>query len=159
MVSTRAGADFDFYRCERCRRLCTALEMAHALELAGGGVCCPCGGKKYTPVNLPAYGWLLPRVWRFLVVRVRELGVAGLRENRRVEQLRRWLDTETPERLVYYATREVLGNGTSTTGPRIAAPSEAVARLIVEHLASGIAGARLQFAGLEKAPPSARPAA
>jgi len=61
---------FDFMRCEKCGRLVTKLEIARALE-NGTGQPCPCGGMKLRPINLPWWGWLLPRVWVFAWQRVR----------------------------------------------------------------------------------------
>lgn len=64
---------FDFWKCEKCGRLCTALEMAKALGISPTASCCPCGSLKYSPMNLPTWGWCLPRVWRFAIQRLRGL--------------------------------------------------------------------------------------
>lgn len=61
----------DFWRCYDCGRLCTGLEMKIALAPGGNGAVCPCGSQRYRPANLPWYGWLLPRVWIFAVMRLR----------------------------------------------------------------------------------------
>jgi hypothetical protein len=151
MTTAAAAAGlFDFYLCRKCRRLCTALEMAPALGQNPTRTCCPCGGLSYIPTNLPLWGWLLPRVWTFAWHRWRELGVAGLLANRRVDRLRDLLQVDAPETLQFYATYEVSGpHGSMTPGPRIAAPSEAAAKLLVQVLFAGTPGATLVFGGAE----------
>lgn len=63
---------FDFYICTKCQRICTAVEMQKALGINPSvGSPCPCGGHKFSPTNLPWWGWFLPRVWTFAVDRVR----------------------------------------------------------------------------------------
>lgn len=59
----------DFWRCDKCLRLCTKPEMDQALGIGGTGRACPCGSMRYRPANLPWWGWLLPRVWRFAWLR------------------------------------------------------------------------------------------
>ena len=60
----------DFWRCFKCNRLCTGLEMSKALGVGGTGTACTCGAMKYSHVNLPWWGWLLPRVLKFAFLRV-----------------------------------------------------------------------------------------
>ena len=60
---------WDFMRCQSCHRLCTKLELERALGRNVTGLACPCGGIKYMPVNLPWWGWILPRVWVFALAR------------------------------------------------------------------------------------------
>jgi hypothetical protein len=67
-------AAVDFWHCEKCGRLCTKLEMDGALGLTPRASACPCGGLKFSPTNLPWWGWVLPRVWIFALHRAR--GVA-----------------------------------------------------------------------------------
>ena len=61
--------DFDFYRCYKCNRLITKLEEIVARTITGQ--ICPCGSRKYTPSNLPWWGWFLPKVWIFAYRRIR----------------------------------------------------------------------------------------
>lgn len=70
MIHTATAADplfghlkYDFYQCQRCYRICTSDELSRALGKHGTGSACPCGGMKYSPVNLPWYGLCWPRVW------------------------------------------------------------------------------------------------
>lgn len=63
--------EFDFMRCEKCGRIITKPEMQIAIGAEGTGKACPCGGMKYTPIDLPWWGWGLPRVWAFAWQRVR----------------------------------------------------------------------------------------
>ena len=66
---------YDFFLCQKCHRLCTAVEVAQTLGLNPPRRSpCACGGLKVSPTNLPWWGWLLPRVWTFAVARLR--GVA-----------------------------------------------------------------------------------
>ena len=65
---------FDFMRCEKCGRLVTKPEIVRALE-NGTGQPCPCGGMKLQPMNLPWWGWLLPRVWAFAWERIRSQNI------------------------------------------------------------------------------------
>jgi hypothetical protein len=58
-------------RCGKCGRLITKLEMQRALQPKGHGEACPCGSRKYLPVNLSWHHWLLPRVLRFAYLRLR----------------------------------------------------------------------------------------
>lgn len=68
-------ATFDFYSCYKCGRLITRLEEADAFNPKSPrlGKICPCGSLKYRPCNLPWWGWLLPRVWKFALQRIRRL--------------------------------------------------------------------------------------
>lgn len=61
---------FDFWKCQKCGRICTKLEMLAATGLEPDDTCCPCGSLKYSPMNLPWWGWVLPRVWRLAGYRV-----------------------------------------------------------------------------------------
>lgn len=63
--------DPDFWRCLKCGRMCTGLEMNRALGIEGTGTACTCGAIRYSPVNFRWYWWLLPRVWKFAYLRVR----------------------------------------------------------------------------------------
>lgn len=66
--------DYDFMRCEKCGRVVTKPEVLRAIgdgTAAGTGKPCPCGGMKLTPIDLPWWGWLLPRVWVFAWQRIR----------------------------------------------------------------------------------------
>ena len=63
----------DFWRCYNCGRLCTTPEMNKALGVGGSGQACPCGSMRYTPSNIPWWGWFLPRVWKFAFLRIRGL--------------------------------------------------------------------------------------
>lgn len=64
---------YDFYKCHHCGRLCTLLQMIKALGPNGSGKCCPCGGLKYSPINLCRSDWKLPRVWLFAIYRLLRL--------------------------------------------------------------------------------------
>ena len=70
--------EFDFYRCFRCQRIVTAPEM-HASLRANDGRPCPCGGKRFEPIN-PRWQDKIrsPRIWRFAARRAVDLGVRGL---------------------------------------------------------------------------------
>lgn len=71
--SVSAIPQFDFYRCigtSGCGRIVTGPEMVAGLS---SGCPCPCGGLKFSPINLPWYGWFIPRVWRFAIQRLRGL--------------------------------------------------------------------------------------
>jgi len=57
---------FDFYRCLKCNRLITHLEMEDGLPI---GKVCRCGALKYSPVDLKWYQHLLPRVINFAFYR------------------------------------------------------------------------------------------
>jgi hypothetical protein len=58
---------FDFYRCQRCKRLFTRLEELKALQT---GKVCPCGGLKYVGPAWPhPHEWFLPRVILFAYLR------------------------------------------------------------------------------------------
>ena len=70
---------FDFYRCDRCGRLCTQPEMMRALGREGTGHVCPCGGLKYRPTNLRWFERSYPRVWTFAWQRAHDLGWLELR--------------------------------------------------------------------------------
>jgi hypothetical protein len=66
--------DFDFYKCAGttgCGRIITKPEMEKALATTGKP--CPCGGQNFSPIDLPWYGWVLPRVWYFAYLRLRGL--------------------------------------------------------------------------------------
>lgn len=65
--------DFDFLRCQKCGRIVTKLQMQRAIGDGGDGRACPCGSLKYSPANLPWYGWFWPRVWVFACQRLRGL--------------------------------------------------------------------------------------
>lgn len=73
-VARATLAEFDFYRCITshggCGRIITRDEMAAGFE---SGQPCPCGHLKFSPINLPWYGWLFPRVWKFAYFRLRGL--------------------------------------------------------------------------------------
>lgn len=73
VMSTSAshGVNADFWKCFKCGRLCTGMEMGEALGPDGTGSACPCGSTRFSPMNLPWWGWLLPRVWKFAVARIR----------------------------------------------------------------------------------------
>lgn len=60
--------DFDFHQCQRCRRIITKPEM---LTIPANGSPCPCGGVRFSPINLPWWGWLIPRVLAFAWQRIR----------------------------------------------------------------------------------------
>ena len=72
---------YDFYRCQRCGRLITQLELIAALQresgTPGAGKICRCGGLKISPaapnLGMAWYHWLLPRVLHFTYLRVRGL--------------------------------------------------------------------------------------
>jgi len=66
-------SDYDFYRCYECRKLITRIEEIKMFTCGTDeyGVVCKCGSRKYTPVNLPWWGWLLPKVWKFAFYRIR----------------------------------------------------------------------------------------
>lgn len=64
-------AAFDFYKCLKCGRVCTQPEMMVALGPGGSGKVCPCGGLRYSPINLPWLAWCLPRVLSFAWKRIR----------------------------------------------------------------------------------------
>jgi len=53
--------------------LVTKLEVLAAVGPGGTGQACPCGALKYSPTNLPWWGWFLPRVLVFAVKRLRGL--------------------------------------------------------------------------------------
>ena len=57
--------EYDFYRCEKCRRLCTKLEWDAAMGLHGTGRVCPCGGIKFSPSNVTWRDYVLPQVIRY----------------------------------------------------------------------------------------------
>lgn len=62
---------YDFYRCigaSGCRRIITKPEMTVGFET---GVPCRCGGLKFSPINLPWYGWFIPRILKFAIWRFR----------------------------------------------------------------------------------------
>jgi hypothetical protein len=80
--------EFDFMQCEKCGRVATKPEIVLALGPDGTGQPCPCGGMKLRPVNLPWWGWLLPRVWVFAWQRVRSQSLQ--------ETLRRQTPDDTP---------------------------------------------------------------
>lgn len=61
----------DFWRCYNCKRLITKPEMDRALGVDGTGIACPCQSSRYTPANVPWYGFLIPRVLRFGFDRLR----------------------------------------------------------------------------------------
>jgi hypothetical protein len=65
--------DYDFYKCKKCGRLITRIEemLAFVPGTKHYGHICPCGSQKYSPTNLPWWGWLLPRVWKFAWLRIR----------------------------------------------------------------------------------------
>jgi hypothetical protein len=65
--------DYDFLTCAKCGRLVTKLEVLAAVGPGGTGQACPCGALKYSPTNLPWWGWFLPRVLVFAVKRLRGL--------------------------------------------------------------------------------------
>ena len=66
-------ADFDFYKCQKCGRLITRIEELAAFTpgTKSYGQICPCGNKKYHPVNMRWFHWFLPRVLRFAYFRAR----------------------------------------------------------------------------------------
>jgi hypothetical protein len=55
----------DFYRCQKCFRLCTLAEMVDALSPGGTGRACPCGSLKYGPAVATWRDYPLPQVIRF----------------------------------------------------------------------------------------------
>lgn len=57
---------FDFYRCLKCNRMITHLEMEDRVPT---GKVCPCGALKYSPINPTWKHFFLPRVWRFSLYR------------------------------------------------------------------------------------------
>jgi hypothetical protein len=65
---------YDFFLCQKCHRLITAVEMAESMGVNPvRKSACPCGGGKIAPANMRWYHWFLPRVWTFAVARVRGL--------------------------------------------------------------------------------------
>jgi hypothetical protein len=121
----QTGHDYDFYRCQRCYRLLTQLEVVAGLQVRQGRLC-PCGAMKISPVNLQLRDMVLPRVWAFAWIRFREIGWAGMKREIRAD-LVRWLlaGQGPPQRWV---TCEV---GTATDGPLILAESVSLARALV----------------------------
>jgi DNA-directed RNA polymerase subunit RPC12/RpoP len=68
-------AAYDFYRCQKCNRLITALEERRAIMATSDAESnvCPCGGRRYSPTNLTAFDWFKPRVLEFAYMRLRHL--------------------------------------------------------------------------------------
>ena len=61
----RLGDEYEFYRCLRCLRICSQTEMLAAIGQDGSGSACPCGGLKYSPVQVTWRDYHLPQVVRF----------------------------------------------------------------------------------------------
>ena len=64
------GDDFDFYRCYKCGRLITAIEVARD-RYRDGEACGGCGSTTFQPSNIAWYDWLKPRVLYFAYLRLR----------------------------------------------------------------------------------------
>ena len=80
--------DYDFMKCEKCGRIVTKPEVLVAIGPGGNGQACPCGSMKFLPMNLPWWGWFLPRVWKFAYHRVKEQGIREtLRRAPKVEEV------------------------------------------------------------------------
>lgn len=60
----------DFWRCFGCKALITKIQMDKAFLPSGNGIACKCGSNRFTPANLPWYGWFLPRVLKFAALRI-----------------------------------------------------------------------------------------
>lgn len=142
----QTGTDYDFYRCQRCYRLLTQLEIVHNLEHRHGQLC-PCGAMKIAPVNLQFKDMVLPRVWRFAWVRFRDIGLAGMKAELRADIVRWALKGQ---RRQLWATCEL---GTANEGPVIVAESVSLARALVTQVRMPD-GQELHITGLD---PSTRP--
>lgn len=59
------GDEFEFYKCLRCLRIVTQTEMRAAIGKTGSGCACPCGGRKYSPVQVTWRDYVLPQVIQF----------------------------------------------------------------------------------------------
>jgi hypothetical protein len=130
---------YDFYRCGKCGRLVTQPEMQRAVGVGGTGRACPCGSLRYSPINLPWWGLLLPRVWHFALARVRALGWAGLCAQARVDLVRRLLGELEDPTVAYWTTDGAAPAGSASApappaGPLVAARSEVMARLLCRYV-------------------------
>lgn len=56
---------YDFYKCQKCGRIVTALEFAAALGVAGTGQACPCGALRFAPINITWREYRQPQVIRY----------------------------------------------------------------------------------------------
>lgn len=61
----RLGDEYEFYKCLRCLRICSQTEMLAAVGAEGSGHACPCGGLKYSPVQVTWRDYAQPQVIRF----------------------------------------------------------------------------------------------
>jgi hypothetical protein len=61
----RLGDEYEFYKCLRCLRICSQTEMLAAIGQDGAGSACPCGGLKYSPVQVTWRDFYLPQVITF----------------------------------------------------------------------------------------------
>ncbi len=59
---------YDFYKCAKCGRLITHPE---SLDNTAKGSVCPCGGLKFSPINIRWFQYFLPRVIWFSLLRWR----------------------------------------------------------------------------------------
>jgi len=65
------GDEYDFYRCigrSGCGRVITGPEMKAGIRT---GSVCPCGGLKFSPINIRWYHWFNSRVLKFAYLRLR----------------------------------------------------------------------------------------
>jgi hypothetical protein len=67
--------DFDFYRCYKCGKLITRIDEIRAFTAGhkATGKICSCGSPKYQPSNPKWFEYLLPKVWKFALYRIRGL--------------------------------------------------------------------------------------
>jgi hypothetical protein len=98
--------EFDFYRCEKCHRICTKLEWDAAMGVQGTGRACPCGGVKFSPTDVTWREYAQPQIIRYARL---SLSGGGLNVSDE-EQDREFADARLCEDLIKEARVEGLGD-------------------------------------------------
>ena len=58
---------FYAYRCRKCTRVITKLQVLAFMSGKTSGRLCPCGSGQLAPCDLAGTDWLLPRVWKLVL--------------------------------------------------------------------------------------------